>query len=552
MVKRGKTEGTLGKREKGRLRRPDTELPLLALDRAEEALRARNDSELQVREATAELQSQVELLDLSRDAILSRDLLGRIVFWSGGAERLFGWTRDQAVGQVSHDLLQTRFPGSLDEMTKGLFESGFWEGELRHRTKNGTEIVASSRWAIRRGSGGHPIGVMEAHTDLTAQRFLEGQLRQAQKMEAIGVLAGGIAHDFNNVLGAIIGNTEMALDETPVDSPVAYRLAQVLKATIRARDLTREILTFSRRSEKERKPMRLTPLVKETHKLLRASLPAFLDVRLDIRVSDDIVTGNASDLQQVIMNLATNSAQAMPDGGPLEIEVTEALLVSGEGMPDPDLRPGPYLVIGVRDRGAGMEESVRRRVFEPFFTTKGEAEGTGLGLTVAYGIIKNHEGAIAVESEPGKGSLFRVFLPKAEGAVRALTAESRKAPRGKETILFVDDEESLTQLAEGMLSRLGYTVITRMNASAALELFCAQPDTFDIVITDQTMPGMTGITLAKSLLKVRPDLPIVLCTGYSDAVSQASAKTAGVREFLMKPLGRQDLAEAVRRALRKE
>jgi DNA-binding NtrC family response regulator len=171
---------------------------------------------------------------------------------------------------------------------------------------------------------------------------------------------------------------------------------------------------------------------------------------------------------------------------------------------------------------------------------------------VAYGIIKNHEGAIAVESVPGKGSLFRVFLPKAEGAVRALTAESRKAPRGKETILFVDDEESLTQLAEGMLSRLGYTVITRMNASAALELFCAQPDTFDIVITDQTMPGMTGITLAKSLLKVRPDLPIVLCTGYSDAVSQASAKTAGVREFLMKPLGRQDLAEAVRRALRKE
>jgi PAS domain S-box-containing protein len=552
VAKRRNTEGTSEKREKDPLRPSDTELPLLDLDRAEEALRARNGLELRARERTAELHNQAELLDLSRDAILSRDLHDRIVFWSGGAERLFGWTRDQAVGQVSHDLLQTHFPTSLDEITRGLFESGFWEGELRHRTKNGTEIVASSRWAIRRDSVGHPTGVMEGHTDLTAQRFLERQLRQAQKMEAIGVLAGGIAHDFNNVLGAIVGNTEMALDETPVDSPVAGRLAQVLKATIRARDLTREILTFSRRSEKERKPMRLTPLVKETHKLLRASLPAFTDVRLDIRVSDDIVSGNASDLQQVIMNLATNSAQAMPEGGLLEIEVTEAIVVRGEGMPDPDLRPGPYLVIGVRDRGTGMEESVRRRVFEPFFTTKGEAEGTGLGLTVAYGIVKNHEGAIAVESEPGKGSLFRVFLPKAEGAVRALAAESRNAPRGRETILFVDDEEALTQLAEGMLSRLGYTVFTRTNASAALELFCTQPNTFDIVITDQTMPGMTGITLAKRLLKVRPDLPIVLCTGYSDAVSQASVKTAGVREFLMKPLGRQDLAEAVRRALRKE
>ena len=534
------------------MQRPATELPIFHLDRAEGALGEQADLVLQVREKTAELHGEAELLDLSHDAILSRDLHDRIVFWSGGAEKLFGWSREQAIGQVSYDLLQTQFPGSLDETTRGLSGSGLWEGELRHRTKNGTEIVTSSRWAVWRNSVGHQAGVMEAHTDVTAQRFLERQLRQAQKMEAIGVLAGGIAHDFNNVLGAIIGNTEMALDETPVDSPVAHRLAQVLKATIRARDLTREILTFSRRSEKERKPMRLTPLVKETHKLLRASLPAFIDVRLDIRVGDDIVTGNASDLQQVIMNLATNSAQAMPEGGLLEIEVTDALLKSGEGMPDPDLRPGPYLVIGVRDGGIGMEESVRRRVFEPFFTTKGESEGTGLGLTVAYGILKSHEGAIVVESEPGKGSLFRVFLPKAEDAVSALAVKSRKAPRGKETILFVDDEESLTQVAEGMLSRLGYTVFTRMSASAALELFCTQPDTFDIVITDQTMPGMTGITLAKSLLKVRPDLPIVLCTGYSDAVSQASAKTAGVREFLMKPIARQDLAEAVRRALRKE
>jgi PAS domain S-box-containing protein len=538
VAKREKTKGSSPKKDMVHVQRPASELPIFQLDR--------------IAEKTEELLGQTELLNLSHDAILIRDLHDRIIFWNGGAERLFGWPREQAVGQVSHDLLQTQFPGSLDETTRGLLESGLWEGELRHRAKNGSEIVTSSRWALRRDGEGHSAGVMEAHTDVTAQRILEGQLRQAQKMEAIGVLAGGIAHDFNNVLGAIIGNTEMALDEASIDSPVALRLGQVLKATIRARDLTREILTFSRRSEKERKPMRLAPLVKETHKLLRASLPAFIDVRLDIRVDDDIVTGNASDLQQVIMNLATNAAQAMPEGGLLEIEVIDALLASGEAMPDPDLRPGPYLVLRVRDSGTGMEESVRRRVFEPFFTTKGESEGTGLGLTVAYGIVKSHDGAIVVESEPCKGSLFRVFLPKAEESVHALAVRSRKAPRGKETILFVDDEESLTQVAEGILSRLGYTVFTRMSASAALELFCAQPDTFDIVITDQTMPGMTGITLAKSLLRVRPDLPIVLCTGYSDAVSQASAKTAGVREFLMKPIARQDLAEAVRRALRKE
>ncbi len=537
MVKRVKTEGAHAKNE--------AKYRDLLESIRETALESR------VKEGTAELRCRAELLNLARDAIFVRDLQGRIVFWNGGAERLFGWSSDQATGQVSQDMLQMLLPGSLDEIARVMSEAGLWEGELRHRAKDGREIATLSRWTIRRDEEGRPTGVMEAHTDVTTQRFLEGQLRQTQKMEAIGVLAGGIAHDFNNVLGAIIGNTEMALDETPVDSPVAARLTQVLKATVRARDLTREILTFSRRSEKERSPMRLTPVVGETYKLLRASLPSTIDVRLNVRASGDIVMGNASDLQQVIMNLATNSAQAMPNGGLLEIEVTDGLFGGRGGEDDPDLRTGPYLVIAVKDTGIGMEEAVRRRVFEPFFTTKDEAEGTGLGLTVVYGIAKSHEGAVTVESAPGKGSVFRVFLPKAEGTVRAMASENKKAPQGREAVLFVDDEESLTMLAEGMLTRLGYTVSTKTSAAEALELFCARPDAFDIVITDQTMPGMTGMTLAERLLKIRPDLPIVLCTGYSDTVGPARAKTVGVREFLMKPLTRQDLAEAMRRALRK-
>jgi len=388
---------------------------------------------------------------------------------------------------------------------------------------------------------------LQAETE--QRRRLEEQLLQSQKMEAVGTLAGGIAHDFNNILAAILGNAELALDDIDKQNPARQNISQILKATHRARDLVNEILTFSRKSGKEHKPIRLTPLVKETFKLLRASLPTTIKMEMHAAATDDVVLANPSQFQQVLMNLGTNAAQAMSDGGQMEITVLDARFDSVHTIPDPDMRPGDYVELAVRDTGCGMDDEVQKRIFEPFFTTKAMGSGTGLGLSVVYGIVKSCQGAIRVISKPGEGSTFKVFLPKAEGGAEALAAAKTNLPRGTERILFIDDEEALRVMAEGMLSRLGYKVTTEEDPRSALRLLQDNPETFDLIIADHTMPGMTGLSLIKEILKIKPQMPAILYTGYNNSVDEKRAKTAGVREFLMKPLTRQELAEAVRRAL---
>jgi nitrogen-specific signal transduction histidine kinase/CheY-like chemotaxis protein len=387
--------------------------------------------------------------------------------------------------------------------------------------------------------------------DITQEVRLQQQLRQAQKMEAIGTLTGGIAHDFNNILATIVINSEMALFDLPGRSGLRTNLDLILKSGLRGRDLVKQMLLFSRKSEKRQEIITLTPLIKETFKLLRSSLPTTIQMKLLLETESDAVSADPSQIQQVIMNLCTNAAYAMRGTtGSIDISL-QGITFGSTDLPEADMQPGDYLVLSVKDTGSGMGEEVRKRIFEPFFTTKPVGEGTGLGLSVAYGIVKNHKGNITVYSEPRRGSIFRVYLPKVDtgASVAPETPKPIPIPRGNERILLVDDEEFIVKAVQNMLQHLGYKVTTLMDNREALKLFSAAPSQFDLVITDQTMPFMTGEDLGKELMRIRPDIPIILCTGYSDLISSEKAMAMGFRGFIMKPFTVREGAKLVRSVL---
>jgi PAS domain S-box-containing protein len=376
---------------------------------------------------------------------------------------------------------------------------------------------------------------------------LEAQLRQAQKMEAIGTLAGGIAHDFNNILSIILGYTEMTLLSLEEASPLRNDLEQVMRAGHRAEDLVQQILAFSRKGEQELRPLRISLIIKEALKMLRASIPTTIDIRTNIQGLGTVLA-DATQIHQVLMNLCTNAAYAMRDEGGI-LEVSLADLELQQSLPHPDLLPGGYIKLSISDNGQGMAPEVMARIFDPFFTTKALGVGTGLGLSVVHGIVKNLHGAVTVYSEPGKGSTFNVYLPRIEDQGPLETKEIAPLPTGKECILFVDDEEALVELGHRMLEVLGYEVVARNSSLEALKTFQAQPEKFDLIITDQTMPQMTGIELAKKISSIRSDLPIMLCTGFSEIITAERAKDLGIKDFIMKPMVIADLARRVRHVL---
>ena len=393
--------------------------------------------------------------------------------------------------------------------------------------------------------------------DITARRRaeaarerMEQQLRQAQKMEAIGTLAGGIAHDFNNILGAIVGCAEIAMAELPPGSQARPDLERVLKAGQRAGQLVRQILTFSRQSEIESRPLRVQSIIKETVKFLRASLPATIAIGTRLECADAVVLANPAQVQQILLNLCTNAAHAMEGrAGRLEIALASES-VAGDGAIQ-GLQPGGYLRLTVRDNGHGMNAVVVERIFDPFFTTKGVGEGTGLGLSVVHGIVSALGGRITVESAPGRGTAFDVYLPRHEQAAQPplrLAREPRAAHA--ERVLVVEDEPYLADAMRRSLKALGYRPRAFQSSRRALEAFRRTPDGFDVLITDLTMPELTGEQLAAGILNIRPQLPIIICTGYSDRITAEAAALMGVRQILYKPVVRHQLAVALDAALR--
>ncbi len=378
---------------------------------------------------------------------------------------------------------------------------------------------------------------------------LEAQLRQAQKMEALGTLAGGIAHDFNNILASIIGYTQINLDDAPKRTLLHKNLQGTLRAGYRAKDLVKQIITFSNVDEETRKPLLITPIVKETLKLLRASLSANIEIRRYIRVESEIIEADSSHIHQVLMNLCTNAAHTMGEkGGVLKVTLTNVELDSAFVELHPDTDTGLYLQLSVSDTGNGIPPEILDRIFDPYFTTKGPSRGTGLGLAIVQGIVKNLGGTISVESKVGKGTTFKVYLP---ASISKTTEKTDKypSPTGTGSILIVDDEPAIVQINKKMLEELGYQVIPQTSTIEALELFKAGPESFDLVLTDMGMPKMTGATLAKKIIKICPDIPVILCTGYNEFISEEKARDIGIRAFLLKPYEKHTLARAIRKAL---
>jgi len=388
--------------------------------------------------------------------------------------------------------------------------------------------------------------------DITRELMIEAQLRQSQKMEAVGTLAGGIAHDFNNILAAIIGYSELTLGRLRQPELRNY-LEQILRAGERAKGLVTQILAFSLKGDKEVRPVDIGLLTRESLKLLRATIPSTIDIRSDIDPGLGEVFADPTQLHQVVMNLCTNAAHALREkGGTLEVGLSNAEITQGMLPFLPDLKPGPYVKLRVNDNGAGIAPDIMGKIFDPFFTTKGIGQGTGLGLSVVYGIVKECGGGVAVQSELGKGSTFNVYLLAIERSGELTGELSSPIPGGRERIIFIDDESTLAEMGREMLEGLGYEVIAAISSVRALEIFRAQPDRFDLVITDMTMPGMTGKELATEFLRIRPDIPIILCTGFSEIITEEDAKLMGIREFAIKPLNRRTIAELIRKVLEKK
>ena len=404
-----------------------------------------------------------------------------------------------------------------------------------------------------------PVGLKGYIFNLTEQKMAEEalreseeKLRQAQKMESIGTLAGGIAHDFNNVLYAIIGYTELTMDDVPEGNPAQKNLKEVFKGAMRAKDMVQQILAFSRKADTQKKPIKVQSVVKEAIKLLRTSIPSTIEIRQNIDENCKPVLADSTQVHQVVMNLATNAYQAMREKGGL-LELTLMAEEIGSDGSDLDLDPGAYLKLTVSDTGHGMSNVVMGKIFDPYFSTKGPGEGTGMGLAVVHGIVKDHGGDIKVYSELGEGTVFHVYLPLIETRPvepKAISAEPTLT--GTERILFVDDEEPIVFMAQQILERLGYQVTPRTSSVEALEAFKSKPGAFDLVITDMTMPNMTGVELASRLKEIRFDIPIIICTGFSEVIDKDKAKNRGILAYIMKPILKDEIARTIRQVLDEE
>jgi len=378
----------------------------------------------------------------------------------------------------------------------------------------------------------------------------KAQLQRAQRLEAIGRLAGGIAHDFNNILAAIIGYAELLRYDLPEDSKAQGSVEAIYEAGIRAKDLVQQILTFSRQSEEEKKPLRISIVVREALALVRAALPATIEIRQKLASESDTVLANPMQIHQVLINLCTNAALAMGEkGGVLEISLEDADFDSEATASNPDLKPGGYVKLTIKDTGSGIAPEIVDRIFDPYFSTREPEHGTGMGLAVVHGIVKGSGGSIGVDSIVGEGTAIYVFFPRIEKRITPDARVLSPFPSGNERILFVDDEKALVDIGVQLLEHLGYQVVGRTSSIEALEAFRNQPEKFDLVVSDQTMPNMTGEMLAKELIRIRPDIPIVLCTGYSEIISEEKAAALGIKKLIMKPILMREISQTIRQIL---
>lgn len=421
--------------------------------------------------------------------------------------------------------------------------------KLENKVQERTAMLARANEKLRQK--------INAHQQLDKEKKqLEDQLRQAQKMEAIGTLAGGIAHDFNNILAAIMGHTELALMQINETQNAERYLSEVLRASDRAKDLVHQILSFSRQSDSQLKPLQISTIIKEALRLIRSTLPSTIRINKSIEDQESIIVGNATQIHQILMNLCTNAAHAMKGGdGTLTVSLKASdisfdnMSITSQGQLPPSLGPGRYVCLTVADTGHGIAPHLVNRIFDPYFTTKEKDVGTGLGLAVVQGIVQNHGGSIDVESAPGQGTTFYIYLPRVKSEIKDEIKTLKTLPDGNENILFVDDDPELAELGGKLLTTLGYHVVTETDPHRALERFLENPQYFDLIITDLIMPGLSGEALAKEILRQQPQMPMIACTGFSERLNEDQLMRAGINGVLYKPITIYHLAHGIRRAL---
>ena len=507
------------------------------------------ESEARFRQSFDYVASGMALLDLNGYFMDVNEFFLNMLGFS--EHELFGHTIFKVCHPEDADFVSV----SLERLRKGEIEFDSYEQRFLH--SDGHTCWSQVSTSLLHDSEGNPLHFISLFQDLTDKKMTEKEneklevcLQQAQKMEAIGTLAGGIAHDFNNILSGIMGYAQLGMMEADRDSETYKWLQGVMEAGDRATELVRQILTFSRQGGQERTPIQSHLIIKEALKLLRATLPQNIDIQEKISSESAVVLANATQIHQFVMNLCTNAYHAMLDkGGTLEVILETQELSPGARAEHFDLEPGPYLKLTISDTGCGMDDATINKIFDPYFTTKASDKGTGLGLSVVHGIVESHGGVISVNSEPGQGTRFEVLFPQITIEKIATQEGVESFPTGSERILLVDDEDAVVETGKSILEKLGYRVKLYTDPQKALDEFAAHRDDFDLVITDMSMPYLTGEELSKQLMKIRPDIPILLCTGYSDQLEAANAYAFGIKRFLIKPLVMGKLATIIREVL---
>ncbi len=507
-------------------------------------------TERQLAEAEERIRTQAALLNKATNAVFVVDVDNRIQFWNQGAERLYGWTEAEVLGQTTPQL--PLWSKSLEqiEVSRRVLEEGEWSGELRGVSRDGKEVVVESQWTLLRDDAGHPKAQLVIDTDITEKKRLETHFLQAQRLESVGALAGGIAHEFNNLLQVIQGYTEYAMTGLTPEDQRFQDLEQVLTTAEKAATLTRQLLGFSRRQPLDRTVLNPNQALRELVTMLRPVLGA--SIELEVRLDDGVglVQADAAQLQQVLLNLCVNARDAMPTGGCLRLSTGVVTISPSGDERDVDVPPGCYAVLTVSDTGCGMTSDVRRRIFEPFFTTKGPTKGTGLGLAMAYGIVKQHHGALHVKSSPGEGTTFTILLPTVVAQCTTSTnTDSESVTGGTETILVAEDDPIVRALAVRTLRGAGYTTLSAADGHQAVRVFEQHVETIALALLDVVMPKLNGRDVYQRIVAVRPDVPVIFCSGYDPTTDQVGLHVDEDQRLLQKPFSPATLLRTVRERL---